>query len=91
MVFFGAAAAVALPASFFAALFDFAQRAFCAAEILARAAALSVRTGLVLRRLAPSGWSGFAFRMLLVPANSARACCSREISASISETMRFDP
>ena len=54
MVFFAAAAAAALRASFFAALLDLAQRAFCAAEIFARAAALKVRTGLLLRRLAPT-------------------------------------
>jgi hypothetical protein len=81
-----AAAAAALLATFFAALLDLAQRAFCAAEILARAAALKVCTGLLLRRLALAEARGFGFPAL-VPARSARACCSREISASISITM----
>ena len=89
MVFFAATAAVALRASFFAALLDFAQRAFCAAEIFARAASLKVRTGLLLLRLALAEVGGLFRLPTLVPAKSARACCSREISASISRTILF--
>ena len=85
--FFEADAAAGLRAAFFAALLDLAQRAFCAAEILARAAALKVRRGLTLPTLALAAFFGFVFTVLLVPAKSARACCNREISASISKMM----
>jgi len=61
LVFFAAAAVAALRGSFFAALLDLAQRAFCAAEILARAAALNLRTGFLLRRLAVPEARGFGF------------------------------
>ena len=87
--FFEADATAGLRAVFFATLLDFAQRAFWAAEILARAPALKVRRGLVLPTLAPAGFCGFAFHVLLVPAKSDRACRSRAISASISKTMWF--
>jgi hypothetical protein len=90
VVLFAAGAAAALRASFFAAFLDLAQRACCAAAIFARASALKVRTALVLLgKLAPAGWPGFRFHVVLVPVNIARACCSREISASISKTIVF--
>jgi len=87
VVLFAAGAAAALRASFFAAFLDLAQRACCAAAIFARASALKVRTALVV--LGSAGRPGFRFHVVVVPVNIARACCSREISASISKTMVF--
>jgi hypothetical protein len=87
---FTAGTAATFRAAFFAAFFVFAQRAFWAIAILARASALKLRTALVLLgNLVPAGRPGFRFAVISVPLKSALACCSREISASISKTMSF--
>ena len=87
---FTAGTAATARALFFAALFVFAQRAFWAAAIFARASALMVWAALaVLGKLVPAGRPGFLFTVVLVLLKSALACCSREISASIAKTMSF--
>jgi hypothetical protein len=88
VAFFAADAAAVLCAAFLAAFLDFAQRAFCAAAIFARASALNVRLVLALPgNLVVAGRLGFRFSVVLVPVNSAFTCCSLDISASISTTM----
>ena len=75
-----------LDAAFFVALLDFAQRAFWAAAILARPAALILR--LVMPLPGRLVWAGqFGFRLSVVPVSSAFACFSRDISASICATI----
>lgn len=74
---------IGIPA-YAACFFSFAHRAFCASAILLRPAADMVRFftsvcfGLLLD---PGGLP--RLRGLLVPAKSARACCSRAISSSM--------
>jgi hypothetical protein len=101
ILFFGCADLVAtvLPVVDFAAFLDFAQRAFCAAAIFARASGLKVRTDFTFagsslvvlgRPTTPAGRPGFLLTVV-VPAlaKSAFACCNREISASIWTTISF--
>jgi len=84
VAFFVDDAAAVLRAAFFAAFFDFAQRALWAAAIFSRASALNVRLALALpAKLLLAGRPAFRFRVVLVPANSAFTCCSPDISASI--------
>src|SRR5260370_18664502 len=98
----GADSAATLRPAFFAAFLDLAQRAFCAAAILARASALMVRTALdlpaksnasklvaLLGDLTPAKRPGFRLIVASVPVRSTLACCSRKISASISRTRSF--
>jgi hypothetical protein len=93
---FTAGAAATLRAAFL----DFAQRAFCAAEIFARASALTVRFAVRLAadfagmelvalpdKLTRDGRPGFRLIVISVPAKSAFASRSREICASISIMM----
>ncbi len=102
--FFGCAILVAtvLPEVDFAAFLDFAQRAFCAAAIFARASGLKVRTAFTFARgfvgsslvslgrpATPAGRPGFLLAEVPVPTKSAFACCNREISASIWTTISF--
>jgi hypothetical protein len=62
--------------------FAFAHRAFCAAAIRARPAALIFRL--------PGLGDGFAAALLVaLPSNSALAICSRRISASIAARISF--
>lgn len=83
-------------AAYFAALFDFAQRSFWAAAILARPSGLIVlrfagfaanSEGLKLVDLLGKDEAarrpGRRCAVLSVPIKRALACCSREISASI--------
>src|SRR5947208_3675059 len=88
-------------AAFFAVFLDFAQRALCAAAILARPFALMMPrvdffanfTGLKLVALlgAPTaaGRPGFRFVVRPVPAKSAFTFCNCAISASIATTISF--
>ena len=100
MVLFTAGTVATARAAFFAAFFVFAQRAFCAAAIFARASALRVRfaAGLVADfaemervalpgKLTRDGLPGFRLTVISVPAKSAFAPRSREINASISTMM----
>src|ERR1035438_307403 len=88
--FFAVGVAELLIAGLFAAILDFAQRALCAAAILSRASALNVcRLPSLPAKLAAAGRPGLRFSLGPVPSNSARACCSRDISASISTRMSF--
>lgn len=105
ILFFGCAVLVAtvLPVVDFAAFLDFAQRAFCAAAIFARASGLKVRTDFTFagdfvgsslvvlgRPTTPAGRPGFLLTVVVpAPAKSAFACCNREISASIWTTISF--
>jgi hypothetical protein len=104
ILFFGRAVLVAtvFPEVDFAAFLDFAQRAFCAAAIFARASGLKVRTAFTFARgfvgsslaslgrpATPAGRPGFFLAVLPAPAKSAFACCNREISASIWTTISF--
>jgi hypothetical protein len=79
-----------------ASFFVFAQRAFCAAAIFLRASVLTVRfaAGLAVDfagmelvvlpdEFTTDGRPGFRLMVIAVPAKSAFASCSREISASI--------
>jgi hypothetical protein len=69
---------------FDAAFFVFAHRAFCAAEIFARAEAdRTCFFGVVEDCLCGP-------RFVVVPANRALICCRREISASSSAMISFD-
>src|ERR1035441_7028187 len=97
---FTAGAAATARASFFAAFFVFAQRAFCAAAIFARASVLRVRLAAGLAadfagmefvalpdKFTRDGRHGLRLIVISVPAKSAFASRSREIIASISTMM----
>src|ERR1035437_5173489 len=97
---FTAGTAATLRAAFLAAFLAFAQRAFCAVAIFARASPLRVRctTGLVADfaemelvalpgKLTRDGLPSFRLIVISVPAKSAFAPRSREINASISTMM----
>jgi hypothetical protein len=86
VAFLGAGTAEELRAAlFFKAFSDFAQRALCAAAILSRASALSLRffPELPAMLLRPD----LRFSAALFPVSNAFTCCSRDISASISATI----
>jgi hypothetical protein len=104
LLFFGCAVLVAtvLTEVDFAAFLDFAQRAFCAAAIFARASGLKVRTAFTFARsfvgsslvslgrpATPAGRPGFLLTVVPGLAKSAFACCNRKISASILTTISF--
>ncbi len=73
----------------FLALRTLAQRFFWAAAIFSREAALRVRVvalaGLV--KLIADGRPGLRFSVALTAVSNCLTCCSRDISASISETI----
>ncbi len=86
--FFAVDAAAAIRAAFFTAFLDFAQRALWAAAIFSRAWALKVRFALALvGLLALAGRLDLWLSVVRMPDNSAFACRSLDISASISTTM----